>query len=308
MNGRLYDPKLHRFLQPDNYVQDSSNTQNYNRYGYVLNNPLRYSDPTGEFTWSDLIAAVSIVVGTALVVFSNGAASAIGWKFIGAGIAHFGATAAIVMNNGGSWDAASNYVGFSSPTINIKTGWGDSKSDTNGVIQQDPVVKPETIAKDDVRNMSSGGNISPAQQAIIKARTEAQRNFYGVDIRIIPEFFGGGSYYAGAINIPKFMWDGYKKEGLYSYYGRFLMHEYGHFLQDKHNTLWYNTYAAPASFVNAFFNSQSEHAKHWAEIQASTYAYYYFGFPANFKNENIVNPNYLSLEIRKSIFRQYLKN
>jgi RHS repeat-associated protein len=43
MNGRLYDPKLHRFLQPDNYVQDSSNTQNYNRYGYVLNNPLRYS-------------------------------------------------------------------------------------------------------------------------------------------------------------------------------------------------------------------------------------------------------------------------
>jgi hypothetical protein len=30
MNGRLYDPKLHRFLQPDNFVQDPSNTQNYN--------------------------------------------------------------------------------------------------------------------------------------------------------------------------------------------------------------------------------------------------------------------------------------
>ena len=48
MNGRLYDPKLHRFLQPDNYVQDPSNTQNYNRYGYVLNNPLKYTDPSGE--------------------------------------------------------------------------------------------------------------------------------------------------------------------------------------------------------------------------------------------------------------------
>jgi RHS repeat-associated protein len=48
MNGRLYDPKLHRFLQPDNYVQDPSNTQNYNRYGYVLNNPLIYTDPSGE--------------------------------------------------------------------------------------------------------------------------------------------------------------------------------------------------------------------------------------------------------------------
>ncbi|MEA1785781.1 RHS repeat-associated core domain-containing protein, partial [Arenibacter sp. GZD96] len=39
MNGRLYDPVLHRFLMPDNYVQDPYNTQNFNRYGYVLNNP-----------------------------------------------------------------------------------------------------------------------------------------------------------------------------------------------------------------------------------------------------------------------------
>lgn len=49
MNGRIYDPNLHRFLQPDNNIQDPFNTQNYNRYGYVLNNPLKYTDPTGEF-------------------------------------------------------------------------------------------------------------------------------------------------------------------------------------------------------------------------------------------------------------------
>ncbi|MBL7868456.1 MAG: VCBS repeat-containing protein [Flavobacterium lindanitolerans] len=48
MNGRLYDPKLHRFLQPDNFVQDIYDTQNYNRYGYVLNNPLKYVDYSGE--------------------------------------------------------------------------------------------------------------------------------------------------------------------------------------------------------------------------------------------------------------------
>ena len=48
MNGRLYDPKLRRFLAPDNYIQDLGNTQNFNRYGYVLNNPLMYTDPSGE--------------------------------------------------------------------------------------------------------------------------------------------------------------------------------------------------------------------------------------------------------------------
>ncbi|MDL2141712.1 FG-GAP-like repeat-containing protein [Flavobacterium tructae] len=49
MNGRLYDPKLRRFLQPDNNIQDPFNPQNYNRYGYVLNNPLKYTDQSGEF-------------------------------------------------------------------------------------------------------------------------------------------------------------------------------------------------------------------------------------------------------------------
>lgn len=50
MNGRLYDPKLKRFLSPDNYIQNTSNTQNFNRYSYVLNNPLMYVDPSGEMT------------------------------------------------------------------------------------------------------------------------------------------------------------------------------------------------------------------------------------------------------------------
>ncbi len=48
MNGRLYDPLLRRFLNADENIQDPYNTQNYNKYGYVMNNPLMYSDPSGE--------------------------------------------------------------------------------------------------------------------------------------------------------------------------------------------------------------------------------------------------------------------
>lgn len=55
MNARLFDPVLGRFLSPDTFVQTMSNPQALNRYSYVLNNPVNYTDPTGHF-FSSLLA------------------------------------------------------------------------------------------------------------------------------------------------------------------------------------------------------------------------------------------------------------
>ncbi len=49
MNGRVYDPTLGRFLSADPHVQAPSDTQSFNRYTYVKNNPLSYTDPSGFF-------------------------------------------------------------------------------------------------------------------------------------------------------------------------------------------------------------------------------------------------------------------
>ncbi|MFH7012563.1 RHS repeat-associated core domain-containing protein [Flavobacterium sp. FlaQc-52] len=68
MNGRLYDPKLHRFLQPDNYIQEPYNTQNYNKYGYVLNNPLKYTDPSGEY--AEIGFGVVVAIGAAIAALT----------------------------------------------------------------------------------------------------------------------------------------------------------------------------------------------------------------------------------------------
>lgn len=48
MNARLYDPTLGRFLSCDNYVQEPNNSQNFNRYSYCVNNPLKFTDPSGN--------------------------------------------------------------------------------------------------------------------------------------------------------------------------------------------------------------------------------------------------------------------
>ncbi len=48
MNGRMYDPEAGRFMSADSYVQFPEFSQSYNRYSYVLNNPLSHRDPSGE--------------------------------------------------------------------------------------------------------------------------------------------------------------------------------------------------------------------------------------------------------------------
>lgn len=67
MNGRMYDPILGRMLSPDNYVQGGLGTQGFNRYSYAGNNPLKYTDPSGEVLW------VPILVGAAIGGYVGGA-------------------------------------------------------------------------------------------------------------------------------------------------------------------------------------------------------------------------------------------
>ena len=69
MNGRMYDPLLARFLSPDPFVQMPDFSQNFNRYTYCLNNPLIYTDPSGEF-WHLIIGAA---IGGAINWVANGA-------------------------------------------------------------------------------------------------------------------------------------------------------------------------------------------------------------------------------------------
>ncbi len=78
MNARLYDPVVGRFLSPDPRVQNPGDSQNYNRYSYCLNNPLRYVDPSGEIWWIPVFLAAVFAAGNTVAHAIRGDIHSIG--------------------------------------------------------------------------------------------------------------------------------------------------------------------------------------------------------------------------------------
>jgi hypothetical protein len=110
MNGRIYDPTLGRFLQADPHIQAPNNSQNYNRYSYVLNNPMSYNDPSGFFfkslgkflkkNWRTIasigLGYLTFGLGTGFAAIPDiGASALIGWGAAAGAVSGFISTGSL---------------------------------------------------------------------------------------------------------------------------------------------------------------------------------------------------------------------
>ena len=86
MVGRTYDPRLGRFLQPDPVVQAPYFSQNYNRYAYVFNNPIAFTDPTGFEAWRNPATGELIEYETIKVEYPRGWSGDLAMACIFAGV------------------------------------------------------------------------------------------------------------------------------------------------------------------------------------------------------------------------------
>ncbi len=62
-NARFYDPYLGRFISPNTIVPDPANPQSFNRYSYVYNNPLKYTDSSGHCPVCMVVILGGLMVG-----------------------------------------------------------------------------------------------------------------------------------------------------------------------------------------------------------------------------------------------------
>jgi RHS repeat-associated protein len=117
LNGRVYDPLLARMTSADPTVTDPLNPQGWNRYSYVGNDPLAFTDPNG-FSWlssffnsivnffvhNPIVKAIVQIVTTAVLTWALGpVAIALG----------FGAAAGIAAGVGAAAISATVVTGLS---------------------------------------------------------------------------------------------------------------------------------------------------------------------------------------------------
>ena len=102
MNGRIYDARLGRFLQADPHIDGVTNTQGYNRYSYVQNNPLNAVDPSGYFALTVFAIALDLLIVNELLQTQLGqAVFQVGACFVGGPLGCAAAASFVTLYNGG---------------------------------------------------------------------------------------------------------------------------------------------------------------------------------------------------------------
>ncbi|MBQ3636703.1 MAG: VCBS repeat-containing protein [Bacteroidales bacterium] len=274
MNARLYDPALSRFLSPDPYVQDKENPQNYNAYSYCLNNPLKYTDPTGKKWWHWLLGVSLLDPITTTVTLTNAVSTA-----SVTGLADFSTTQVLCLTPAGTaLTAAIPAKNYGNRVVNAaKIDFGMYKTDSD--------LKPGRRFWQFLSRTTWEG-----KQTYAGLCYSHGKNIAGCVNRV--DYYGGATFCTNEnssrvngengitmgnyinININDCINTRFSAYVTRAHNGIY-MHEYGHTLQSRNYGIFYLPYIGPRSLLSATFSS--DHSEKWYEREASAYARRYFG-------------------------------
>ncbi|MBY0578941.1 MAG: hypothetical protein K2P57_07845 [Burkholderiales bacterium] len=141
MNGRMYDPLLGRFMSADFVIPAPFDLQSYNRYAYVVDNPLRYTDASGQCPWCVFAIAAALVgheagiinTQTTRTIIGVAAAAWMGPGFFANSLGGFGSAVAVGGISGGiagGWNGAAGGaitagLFYGAGSLSDTMHWGD---------------------------------------------------------------------------------------------------------------------------------------------------------------------------------------
>ena len=276
MNGRIYDPLTGQFLSPDRNIQAPGYTQSYNRYGYCLNNPLKYNDPSGEkFRWWHL-GLLDILTGG--MISATAATKA---------VTSFGtALSQCYVNSFISNDKAAN---------TWKIWAGLFKTDQNLSINDQATQIISRFTWQDP--MTTAGYF--IAQGYNFYKTVDVEYFHGSTVIYDHNFGSPNAFSAGGyifMDRYNYNWDASINDWVQNtsdvrsndFANSTLVHEYGHYLQTRN---WGGVLTGATSFISlmdAWRNEGDVHNKLWVERDANARSLSYFtgrqGFEYNGTN------------------------
>ena len=296
MNGRMYDPKLGRFLSPDPYIQAPTDPQNFNRYSYCLNNPLKYTDPDGELFWEAvLIGAAIFGTGNTIV---HGIRGDIG--DVGDGLKYFAQGALAGAALGATWylapsipvvgNAIQNYMTWSfqfklgMTTVSAASGLGIGIVTGNWNVLKNSAemflgnyyIDENACFLEGVWQGYSRHSWESFQTGLGHTLGQIQNTLYGIKS---VGYYGGAtviesySDHFGAFTLGSFI---HGVEGIEANPENSLFqHEFGHYLQSRfHGPAYLLSIALPSLFSAII--SKNSHTTFYTELFANRRALKYF--------------------------------
>lgn len=249
MNGRVYDPVTSSFLSVDNYVQDPSCTQNFNRYAYCMNNPLKYTDPDGEFFILD-----SWIVGFVSKFFQTGSFKQ-SWSEANSRAANdakiWGGLFVTDSNKGfwgRTWELISRFT-WQAPQTVIGWAWSQSKNIVGAVDRVDYLGGATFVTNEKWKKTGEQG-ITIGNYINIDMHGEVDKDDFAVFVT----------------------------------HNQLYMHEYGHYIQSQRWGPLYIPVIGLPSFISAARDKSipndpyhaSTHDYFWTEYRANRNAAEYF--------------------------------
>lgn len=84
--ARAYSPELGRFLSPDSVWSAPALPQTANLYSYTLNNPYKYSDPSGHVPFLVVTAGIGSLIGAGIAAYATyDPETGVNWAAVGGG-------------------------------------------------------------------------------------------------------------------------------------------------------------------------------------------------------------------------------
>jgi len=296
MNGRMYEPNLGRFISVDPYVQEPDNPQNYNRYSYCLNNPLKYTDPDGELFWEAvLIGAAIFGTGNTIVHGIRGDIGDVGdgLKFFAQGAlagAALGATWYLAPSIPVVGNAIQSYMTYSFQLkvgmtavsaasgigIGIATGNWNPLKNSAMMFLGNYYIDENAGFFEGVWQGYSRHSWESLQTGLGHTLGQIQNTFFGIKS---VDYYGGAtviesySDHFGAFTLGSFI---HGKEGIKGDpENSIFQHEYGHYLQSRvHGPVYLFSIALPSLFSATFF--KNNHKTFYTERYANRRALKYF--------------------------------